>query len=50
MISKVNDSVPKAVDEMTREEFDSMMELSLRQVKNGESIPAEEVFNKILGR
>ncbi|MCD7804424.1 MAG: type II toxin-antitoxin system RelB/DinJ family antitoxin [Oscillospiraceae bacterium] len=43
-------SAPKAIDEMSRKEFDTMMETSLNQAKNGESIPAEEVFAKILNR
>ncbi|MCD7784720.1 MAG: type II toxin-antitoxin system RelB/DinJ family antitoxin [Oscillospiraceae bacterium] len=43
-------TAPKAIDEMTREEFDLMMETSLKQAKNGESIPAEDVFAKILSR
>lgn len=43
-------TVPKAIDEMSREEFDLMMETSLNQAKNGESIPAEQVFAEILNR
>lgn len=41
-------SVPKARDEMTKAEFDTMMETGLNQVKNGESIPAEEAFDQLL--
>ena len=41
-------SAPKARDEMTRAEFDAMMETGLTQAKNGESIPAEEAFNQLL--
>ncbi|MCC8131102.1 MAG: type II toxin-antitoxin system RelB/DinJ family antitoxin [Oscillospiraceae bacterium] len=43
-------TAPKAIDEMSREEFDLMMETSLNQAKNGESIPAEQVFAEILNR
>ncbi len=41
-------SAPKARDEMTKAEFDAMMETGLNQVKNGESIPAEEAFAELL--
>ncbi len=41
-------SAPKARDEMTKAEFDAMMETGLNQVKNGESIPAEEAFDQLL--
>ncbi|MCD7846423.1 MAG: hypothetical protein LUG49_00080 [Oscillospiraceae bacterium] len=44
------ETMPRAIDEMNREEFDLMMETSLGQAKNGESVPAEEVFAKILNR
>ncbi len=41
-------SAPKARDEMSKAEFDTMMETGLNQVKNGESVPAEEAFEELL--
>ncbi len=41
-------STPKAYDEMTREEFDSMMESGLRQAKNGEGTLVDETFDDLL--
>lgn len=40
-------NAPKARNEMTRVEFDDMMETGLTQAKNGESIPAEDAFNRL---
>ncbi len=39
---------PKAVDEMSKVEFDTMIETGLAQAKNGESLPAEEVFDHLM--
>ncbi len=41
-------SAPKARDEMTKAEFDAMMETGLNQAKNGDSIPADEAFAELL--
>ena len=41
-------SIPKARDEMTNVEFDTMIETGLAQAKNGESIPANEAFDQLL--
>lgn len=41
-------SAPRARDEMSRAEFDAMMETGLTQAKNGESIPADEAFDTLL--
>ena len=41
-------TIPKAQDEMTRAEFDAMMETGFAQARNGESIPAEEAFDQLL--
>ncbi len=40
---------PKALNELTREEFDSRMAKGLAQAKAGQSAPADEVFDRILG-
>ena len=37
----------RTLDEMTGDQFNSMMEEGLRQAKAGETIPAEEVFNEL---
>ena len=42
-------SVPKARDEMTKEEFDERMAIGLEQAKTGISSPADEVFDRLLG-
>ena len=42
-------SVPKARDEMTKEEFDERMAIGLEQAKKGISTPADEVFDRLLG-
>ena len=41
-------NAPKARDEMTRAEFDTMMETGLAQAKDGDSIPADEAFRQLL--
>ena len=41
-------SVPKAYDEMSKAEFDLMMETGLTQAKRGESIPIDETFDELL--
>ncbi len=41
-------NIPKARDEMTNVEFDTMIETGLAQAKNGESIPANEAFDQLL--
>ena len=45
----VPSGVPKARDEMTKEEFDARMAIGLEQAKNGISSPADEVFDRLLG-
>ena len=42
-------SVPKARDEMTKEEFDARMAVGLEQAKKRISSPADEVFDRLLG-
>ncbi|MCD7865019.1 MAG: type II toxin-antitoxin system RelB/DinJ family antitoxin [Clostridiales bacterium] len=39
---------PKAVSEMTKEEFDQMIGTGLAQAKRGESLPSDEVFDELL--
>ncbi|MDO4173920.1 MAG: type II toxin-antitoxin system RelB/DinJ family antitoxin [Eubacteriales bacterium] len=41
-------SEPKTRDSMTDAEFNAMMAKGLQQAKAGESLPADEVFDKIL--
>lgn len=41
-------STPKAVDEMSKTEFDAMMETGISQAKRGESLPMEDVFDDLL--
>ena len=38
----------KSVDEMSKVEFDVMMETGLSQAKSGESLPMEKVFDDLL--
>lgn len=38
---------PKTVSEMSKAEFDSMMEEGLRQAKEGKTRPAREVFTEL---
>lgn len=38
----------KSVDEMSKVEFDVMMETGLSQAKSGESLPLEKVFDDLL--
>ena len=38
---------PKSVSEMSRAEFDSMMEIGLQQAKEGKARPAREVFAEL---
>lgn len=40
---------PKAVDELSKEEFDSMMAIGLDQAKNNQSSPVDEVFERLIG-
>ncbi|MBQ4348054.1 MAG: type II toxin-antitoxin system RelB/DinJ family antitoxin [Clostridia bacterium] len=40
-------SAPVTLDEMDEATFNSIMENSLKQAKNGESLNAEDVFNSI---
>jgi len=42
-------SEPKALDEMTREEFDEMMTIGLAQAKANQSAPVDEVFDRLIG-
>ncbi|MCD8097741.1 MAG: type II toxin-antitoxin system RelB/DinJ family antitoxin [Lachnospiraceae bacterium] len=39
---------PKAVSEMSKAEFDLMMETGLSQAQNGESLDADKVFDELL--
>lgn len=41
--------VPKAYDEMTKEEFDAKMAIGYKQAINDESIPVDEAFEKLIG-
>ncbi len=41
-------SVPKSYDEMSKAEFDLMLETGLSQAKQGESISADKVFEDLL--
>lgn len=41
-------SEPKAQDEMTKTEFDAMIETGLTQAKNGDAISADEAFDQLL--
>lgn len=38
----------KALDTMTNEEFDEMMQTGLAQAKKGESVPCEEAFDRLM--
>ncbi len=38
---------PKSLDEMTKEEFDAIMEAGLRQAQSDGGIPVEEAFESI---
>ena len=40
---------PKAVDELSKEEFDSMMAIGLAQAKNNQSSPVDEIFERLIG-
>ena len=42
-------AAPKAYDEMTKEEFDAAMAIGLAQAKAGQSAPADEVFDRLIG-
>lgn len=39
--------IPPVLDMLTKEQFDAMMEESLNQVRNGETIPLDEAFASI---
>ncbi len=39
---------PRAVEEMSKTEFDLMLETGLTQAQRGESLPADEAFAEIL--
>lgn len=45
-ITSVN--IIKTRDDMTEEEFNDFMKLSLEQAEKGESVNADEVFEKLL--
>lgn len=45
----IPDFGPKACDELTKEEFDSMMAIGLAQAKANQSSPVDEVFDKLIG-
>ena len=38
---------PKALDELSRAEFDTAMETGLAQAKAGQSVPVDEAFDRI---
>ena len=40
---------PKAYDELTKEEFDSMMAIGLAQAQANHSAPVDEVFDRLIG-
>ena len=42
-------TVPKAYDEMTKEEFDAAMAVGLAEAKAGKAASADEVFDRLLG-
>ena len=42
-------TVPKAYDEMTKEEFDAAMAVGLAEAKAGKGAPADEVFDRLIG-
>lgn len=39
---------PKALDEMTKEEFDQRMAIGYAQAKNGDGRPVNDVFNDLI--
>lgn len=39
----------KAYDELSKEEFDSMMAIGLAQAKSNQSFPVDDVFDEIIG-
>ena len=41
-------NAPKAYDEMTKEEFDAAMAAGLAQAKAGQSVPVDEVFDRLI--
>jgi hypothetical protein len=41
--------VPKAYDEMTKEEFDTAMSTGLAQAKANQSASVDEVFDRLIG-
>ena len=42
-------TVPKAYDEMTKEEFDAAMAVGLAEAKAGKATPVDEVFDRLIG-
>lgn len=42
-------AVPKAYDELTKEEFDAAMAIGLAQAKAGQSAPMDRVFDRLIG-
>ena len=42
-------TVPKAYNELTKEEFDAALAVGLAQARAGLSAPADEVFGRLLG-
>ena len=41
--------VPKALDEMSKEEFDTAMAIGLEQARQGKSVPVDEAFDALSG-
>lgn len=39
--------LPKSREELTKEEFDKMMNLAVEQVRKGQTTPVEEVFEEL---
>ena len=40
-------TAPKSREELTKEEFDKMMNLAIEQVEKGQTTPVEEVFEEL---
>ena len=40
-------TAPKSREELTKEEFDKMMNLTIKQVEKGQTTPVEEVFEEL---
>ena len=40
-------TAPKSREELTKEEFDKMMKVAIKQVEKGQTTPVEEVFEEL---